>query len=643
MCGIAGYLLRAPGATPPLVLARLMEGIRARGPDDEGACLVLRSEGRATHLRTDRTAAGARPGKDHLLSRERSFPHDLALAATRFAIQDPSPAGHQPFESRDGSVIGVFNGEIYNFVELRQELEGHGVVFRTRCDTEVLVEGFRHWGQDLWHRMNGFWAVAVFDRAIGTVTLSRDRLGIAPLYIRETPGCTFFCSSPAPLRDMDPASLPINAGAVVGFIETELKDFGAATVYEGISALPPAVAVEFPLGQASLETARVRHYWQPPQRRLRPDDLSLEDAVTRLRDTLVDAVTLRLRSEVPTAFELSGGLDSSSIVAIAAEMTPGITTFTIEVPDQNEEPFARTMARRHRIDYRVLRETDETFPEKALEFARLMEEPFHSPNIFTHHEMRTRMKAEGVDVVLSGSGGDEVLAGYEGSFWPGAAEAMRMDGDSLAAGRHSLLMNLRHLRSWDLTRSRARRVMGRLRNLGGAGDPHSPRARAAALDDSEGDVPALALERGYPHLSYDEQRRYHFQVGLLPYYLASNDRFTMAIPIEHRFPFLDFRMVELGLLMPPSYLFRNGWTKYVLRKAMEPLLPRAITWRRNKMGFPFPLERLLRTRKATFEPYFDQCRNSGYIPAAAGYDDWLRSDPVKLWRACSTGLWLSSL
>jgi asparagine synthase (glutamine-hydrolysing) len=632
MCGIAGYLLERPTPLNAGLVETLLDGIRHRGPDDEGVCLLARADGRAVYARTDRTRSTA---LQHLHELDAAAAYDAALINTRFAIIDPGPAGHQPFASTDGSIIAVFNGEIYNHVELREHLESSGSTFRTACDTEVIVEGYRAWGDALWNRLNGFWAVALYDSRDGTVTLCRDRLGVAPFYLRELDHGIAFASAIEPLRQLEPLTIEIDHDRVRGFIETSLKDFDDATLFSEITSLPPATVVRFAAGVARRAATREHIFWRPPDRRLTPRDLPFEEAVRAVRETLFSAVELRLRADVPVAFELSGGLDSSSIVVAAAIMRRDIVSYTIDVPGSNEEPYARSILDRYAVDYRVLRNPEHDFLDHADCFARRMEEPFHSPNIYTHYKMRQRMKADGIDVVLSGSGGDEVLAGYEPLFWRQAGRAMREDGQRLPLLGHALAMHARHLRSAPLWHSRLSRARHRLRGLLHRGsDPPAPLAPAGV---------ATALAAAYPSLSWQEQRLYHFRTGLLPYYLRSNDQFTMAIPLEHRFPFLDYRMVELGLRMPPSYLFRRGWTKYVLRAAMQPYLPKRILWRRDKVGFPFPLEQFLRENRDRLAPHFERVRAADLLAGTTTFDALLAADADRLWRACSAGIWMRTV
>ena len=637
MCGIAGYFVKHPVASTT-AMQGLLAAIRRRGPDDEGIALVARRSREIAHFRTDGTVASLTSRLPHYADASARFTHDLALVHARYAIVDLGARAHQPFASADGSVVAVFHGEIYNHHELRAQLAADGVAFRTTSDTEVLVEGYRRWRDALWNRLNGFWAVALFDAADGSVVLCRDRIGVAPLYYRESGSGLAFASSITALVDVGDVRAVQDPERIADFIATGLKDFDDRTCYRDVRSLPAATAVRFDPATFAIADATHLRYWHPPDRRLGESDLSLAEAVDRYRATLLSAVELRLRADVTVACELSGGLDSSSIVAAAAMLGhPNITTYTISVPESDESPFARSMLERYPLDFHVLADTEDTFDEDGIAFARIVEEPFHSPNIYTHYRMRRRMKGDGVAVVLSGSGGDEVLAGYESDFWPQAAVDLRAGGRRWHALVHEVVST--RGRGGSMVRSARRIARAAARSVlpvasGANGGPVRSGANGA-----RGDGALLAAR--YPSLPFHQQMLHHLRIANLPYYLRSNDHFTMAIPVEHRFPFLDYRLVELGLQLPVAYLFRNGWTKYVLRKAMEGALPDRITWRRDKMGFPFPLRRFLATHADRFTPLLARVVEAGLTPGG-DYATMVRDEPLRLWRACSTGLWWSA-
>ena len=631
MCGIAGYFVKHPIASSR-TLERLLAGVRHRGPDDEGISLIQRSRRAITHYRSDATVPSL-ASLPHYLDGAARTEHDLALVHARYAIIDLGARAHQPFLSADGTVLAVFHGEIYNYRELRTELGAKGVAFRTTGDTEVLVEGYRRWGDALWNRLNGFWAVALFDASDRSVALCRDRLGVAPLYYRQSEDGFFFGSSIRALLETGNAAATPDRERAADFVASGLKDFDERTFYHEVRSLPAATVVRFGLDAFALDAAQHTQYWRMPGRRLAESELPFGDAVEHYRTTLLSAVELRLRADVPVACELSGGLDSSSIVAAAATLGHrNIRAYTISVPESDEAPFARAMLERYPIDLRVIADPEDAFADDGRAFARIVEEPYHSPNIYTHYRMRCRMKSDGVAVVLSGSGGDEVLAGYESDFWPQAATELRAAGRRWHALAHEVIATSARPRSLRSARQIARALVHSLAPVSTHNGVVLPEGRDARTPTGS------ALASRYPTLPFHEQMRYHLGVANLPYYLRSNDHFSMAIPVEQRLPFLDYRLVELGLQLPVAYLFRNGWTKFILRKAMEGFLPARITWRREKMGFPFPLRRFLAVNRTRFAPLLADTSAAGLL-TRDDYAALVRDEPLRLWRACSTGLW----
>jgi asparagine synthase (glutamine-hydrolysing) len=643
MCGLAGYLSRKGVPPDYTLLEALFAPIRARGPDDEGLCFISRPAAQVRELHTPRSVARFRAVLPSYRDERAAVPHDLAILHTRYAVMDASDAAHQPWLDSAGDVVLAFQGEIFNYVELRRELESSGVRFRTASDTEVLAAAYRSWGYETWPRLNGFWAAAVFDVARRRFVLCRDRLGVAPLCLAQGSDRLYFGSSALGLA----AALgsPPARGRVRGFIETGLKDFDEHTLFEGVRSLRPGTFLTFSADAASLSDATEERYWDAPTRRLTTRDLGLGEAATMLRETLASAVGYRLRGDLPVGFQLSGGLDSTAVTALASELTGApLPTYTVSVPEQDEAPAARVIGARFGLNGTFLTDLWKGLPEDAVHFARLMEEPLQAPSAYAHHAMCWRMKQDGFGVTLSGSGGDEVLAGYEWDFWPEARKLLVAQGLHRDALWQEMVFRYG---SW-------RRVRGRLggwAERAGRWSRHLGRAGSVALErpvgaPANGDAPldgialAPAVLLRYESLDYDARRRHHLSVAHLPYYLASNDRATLGIPLEHRQPFLDHRMVELGLSMPPSYLFHKGWTKYVLRKAMEPLVPSQILWQRDKLGFPFPVRRVMREGRAVFAAAARRTAQEGFADQRPRYEELLERDPLRLWRACSVGLWL---
>ncbi|MGI8842204.1 MAG: asparagine synthase (glutamine-hydrolyzing) [Gemmatimonadaceae bacterium] len=633
MCGLAGYVLAKPTTGTGLCVS-LLDGVRERGPDDEGALIVHRGTGSIQLAATSRSVASARQRDAHL-SDTSHITHDVVIAHARYAVIDLSEAAHQPFSSRDGSIVAALNGEIYNHIELRAALATEGVVCRTASDTEVLVEGYRIWGADLWKRLNGFWSVVLYDVRNGSVVISRDRMGVAPLYYRETEAGFFFASRIRPLLSVDPSDHSVDEDAVRMFIESGIKDHGAGTFYNAVKCFPAATTVTFARGHARLHGASINRYWQLPRQRMGRGEISLAEAAHGMHERLVRSVELRLRSDVRVAFELSGGLDSSSVVAAAAELGHRPRTYTVHVPERDELPWATAVARHFGIENTVLSASEGPIGNEAQRFARIMEEPYHSPNVYTSYTMRRAMKAHGEAVVISGSGGDELLAGYEYEFWDAARKALWMDGARWQVVRHAIAH----------TAGSKARLRHSVREAIGA---TKRGARSASRIASGGSVredaaPEPMMRRTYQNASFDERVRFHFEVAQLPYYLRNGDHLTMSIPLEHRFPFLDWELVEFGARIPVAHLYRNGWTKYVLRQAMRGILPDSVVWRRDKMGFPFPFRRFFTDHEASLRPSAYRTLNAGYGGAEAfDFTAMAHGDPLRLWRLCSTGFWLEA-
>jgi len=477
----------------------------------------------------------------------------------------------------------VFNGEIYNYLELRDELAAKGYNFQSQSDTEVLLAAYQHWDTECFARLNGFWAIALFDFRRRRLIVSRDRLGKRPLYWTRCGSRIYFASEiKALLRVPDVyRARKVNEDVISRWLIAGQKDLEFSTCFEGIYSLPSAswavVDTSFP--------DSVRRFWVVPSKRLAETDISPVEAARDLRSLLVDAVHIRLRSDVPLSVELSGGMDSSTLVAIAAQVQrERIQTYTVRFPEEsyNEEPFARSVARHYNTDYRVLDSPSGGFWRHILPFTYLEEEPYHSPNLQTNQAIWSQMRAMGTKVSLNGAGGDENFAGYSTYYIPAQVQ---------------------HLLEWRFgayVRNAVRYSQGRT-NLRGGVQPimlllkeWSGRLALPSFH-SEATLPNILGCKRLPRLSrlstLSEVLYSDMTNTLMPYWLRSGDRGFMGIPLEVRAPFLDYRVVEFAFRLPVTYLFRDGWHKWILRKAVEELLPADVVWRRRKMGFPFPSER----------------------------------------------------
>lgn len=585
MCGIAGIVRLSSGDVSPRLLRAMTDAIRHRGPDDEGYALIGSAASRLVMARGPASPPDVARDVPDIGAVPEGGGFDIGLAHRRFSIIDLSSGGHQPFVTGDGEYIAVFNGEIFNFVELRLELERTGRRFLTRSDTEVLVEAYRQWGCDCFARFNGFWAVAIYDARARRVVLATDHLGKKPLYWTRGPDRLYFASEIKALLEIPEvsASRRVNEAAAYRWLAYGLRDVDHETMFAGISRLPggcwAVLDDRFP--------GNVVRYWEPPAERLTEKQISPGEAIVETRALLRRAVKLRLRADVPWCVELSGGVDSSVIAALASESDPRpVTTFTVRCDDTeaSEAHFARMVADRFECNHHEIEPEHDNFWSDIRAFTRQMEEPYHAPNMHTHQSVWQTMRQHGAKVGLNGTGGDEAFAGYSYCFAPAIAQFLGTgrisaalsnatgwsESGSIGSGARQVLKSLIHMVP-GLATARLERIVHRKHGWIRAGFvPHPIRSRM--LDALL--VTDLTSTR-------------------IPYWLMADDKAAMALPFEPRNPFLDQNVIDLACRLPASYLIRDGWQKWIVRKAAEDLLPDEVLWRRAKMGFPYPERRFL--------------------------------------------------
>jgi asparagine synthase (glutamine-hydrolysing) len=606
MCGIAGAIDLEGREIEASALLAMNQAIAHRGPDDEGYVLIDQARSSFACYSGESSPAQVRRQMPLLRNDTAGTGANIGLAHRRFAIIDLSPDGHQPFFDSKKHCVVAFNGEIYNYVEVRDELVGKGAIFHTHSDTEVLLEAYKYWGTECFSHVNGFWAIALFDFRTKQLLLSRDRIGKKPLYWTRVGARVYFASEIKALLSIPDIyrRRKVNEEAIFHWVTAGLKDLDTATFFAGIHSLPAGswtwVEKDFP--------THTTRFWEVPRQRMREKDISTVEASRQLRSTVEDAVRIRLRADVPLSVELSGGMDSSSVVALAAQACPQkITTYTVRFPGErlNEEPYARMVAQRYNVDYRVLESPTEHFWSQILSFTHLEEEPYHSPNLQTAQVIWTQMRAAGTKIALSGAAGDLDFAGYQWHF----ALAQR---DSLLGGRPDLFLANALLDSG--ATSRLQSLLGPLRSLSRrfvtdlmpASVLLQVRRRRGQTSPYRGnEFPGRSASR----LTLSEFLRAEMTSTLNPYYMRSGDRGYMGVPLEARDPLLDFRVIDLAFQLPVTYLIRNGWRKWIFRKAMEDLLPAEIVWRKKKMGFPFPYAAFQEQNRKVFDKLFTTASN----------------------------------
>lgn len=575
MCGIAGFFRHAPWPAGDwtTVLRRMTDRLAHRGPDDAG-------------IWSDEHAG-------------------CALGHRRLAIVDLSPTGHQPMTSRDGRYVIAYNGEVFNFLELRATLEAEGVRFRGTSDTEVILEGCARWGvKATVQRMIGMWGMAVWDTIDARLTLVRDRLGVKPLYWALHDGWTIFGSELKALRAHPALAPKIDRGAVAAFMRHNYIP-APFTIFEGVYKLEPGSLLLCGTGMAPV----VERYWD-----LR--DVAADGAKTRLpadgttvdrvAELLADAVKRRMIADVPLGALLSGGIDSSLVTALMqAQSGSRIKTFSIgfDDPAYDESGHARAIAEHLGTDHTELRVDAVRAMDVVPLLPHIWDEPFADSSQLPTY-LVCQLTRQHVTVVLSGDGGDELFCGY--TRYVAAARLAEATGGLPQGARAGLAHALRWLQAPMVSRfmppglaSKVDRVAGGLRS----GDPDETyRQMLSHFSDPEALVPGARERRGRlweedaPAIvpEFVARMQYLDTMTYLPDdILTKVDRASMAVALEVRVPLLDHRLVELSWRVPAIQKLRDGKGKWILRRILSRYVPDSLV-DRPKMGFGVPLDSWLR-------------------------------------------------
>jgi asparagine synthase (glutamine-hydrolysing) len=575
MCGIAGYIASNDPRPFAAFQATALRTLAHRGPDDSGWYI----DGQ---FGTDQPPPD--PGRCGLLHR-------------RLAILDLSPLGHQPMVTPDGHFAMTFNGEIYNYVELRRDLEREGCCFRSQSDTEVLLWAWARWGAAALPRLVGMFAFALLDRDRRRLVLARDPFGIKPLYYARPAGGFAFASELKALRPV--VSGHVRPGRLFDYLRDGVTDHGAETLLADVHQLPAAHWMEVDLDNAA--PTEPRRYWDIDlDRRL---DLSFPEAVARARDLFLDSVRLHLRSDVPVGAALSGGIDSSAIVAAmrAVEPRTDVHTFTFVADDPAiaEEQYADRAAQCAGATARKVRLGPGDLAADLDQLVATQDEPFGSTSIYAQYRVFRLAAEHKIKVMLDGQGADEMLAGYSGYF-PARLGSLIGRGRFLQAYRFAGRASTRPGvggRTALLARGLKRLLPAGVQARGKAmlGRPTIPRWMNANWFATRGVEPAIEGRSARRTEQLRERLYRTLTETSLPMLLRYEDRNSMAWSIESRVPFLTPALAEFLLALPEEYLIsKDGVTKHVFREAMRAIVPDSILDRRDKIGFATPEQRWLK-------------------------------------------------
>jgi asparagine synthase (glutamine-hydrolysing) len=577
----------------------------------------------------------------------------VGLASRRLSIVDLSEAGRQPLANEDSSAWIVFNGAVYNYRELRPELERAGHRFRSQTDTEVVLHAYEEWGSTCLDRFNGMFAFAIWDATHGRLFCARDRLGVKPFYYTERDGTLLFASEPkALLAALGSAPAP-DEQTIADFIALDYLDAGERSFFSGIQQLVAGHSLLVDDDRVS-----VRRWWDITSQLPGEPRITADDAVDEFRALFDDAVRLRLRSDVPVGSCLSGGLDSSAVVCTVNDFlersreaeSVGETqkTFSATFPGEpfDESVYIDAVGATARVEqHRVAVDGHDLFAT-AREMLRAQDEPVGSTSILAQwHVMRLAHAGE-VTVLLDGQGGDELLGGYHAFVGYRIADLLRA-GQPAAAARELRAYHRGQAHSW--LRSARLALVPLI--------PQRARTRLRQLDKRSGALLAPRLHglpaeprSAPPGFGKLEAERYHIYHHGLPALLRYEDRNSMAFSLEARLPFLDYRLVELSFRLEPSALIASGATKTILRRALADRLPALVRERQDKIGFLTPQARWLREARADIARTIERPDFGGGYLSRDGtrrlvgrLERGERGIDFALWRCLCLDLWLQEL
>jgi asparagine synthase (glutamine-hydrolysing) len=594
MCGISGIIHKDRSPVSPAAIRAITDLVAHRGPDGDGFY----------------------------------FGPGFAFGHRRLAIIDVSSAGHQPMRYQDRYVI-TYNGEVYNFVELKAQLARCGYRFDSHTDTEVILAAYDKWGAACVEHFNGMWAFAIHDLQRRLIFCSRDRFGVKPFYYADDARRFVFGSEIKQVLHGAGGGAVANLAVVRDFLVEGLHDHTSATFFAGVTALKAGHNLVYRLDDHSCVETR----WYTLATRPELPRMGARAATTRFLHDLKESVRFRLRADVKVGTCLSGGLDSSSIASLSAALYHESSSQRFQAIHArareegiDESGFATELAQGCGIDLSIVEPTVADFTAAVDAVAWCQEEPFAAPSIFMQFFVFKKAREIGCKVMLDGQGGDEILLGYERYF---AAHVQSMA--AFAAARELWAIH-RHagLGLRDLARRLAYFSFAWVRIA-------VLRRRFAFIKDCYlADFPNIRkLAAGTSDVRL--MQKMEIESFQLPHLLRYEDRNSMHHSIEARLPFLDYRVVETCYGIDSRLKMRQGWTKHILRVAMHGLAPASILWRTNKLGFEAPAA----TWITAMRPAMDAAiRDSAIIASLCKREIALdRIDRNTLWKLYSIAKW----
>jgi asparagine synthase (glutamine-hydrolysing) len=549
MCGICGIINLTGSPADEQLLKPMMRAMKHRGPDDEG------------------TFADG----------------NVALGFVRLSIIDLSSAGHQPMLSDDGNLVLIFNGEIYNYLEIKGELIKLGHHFKSKTDTEVLLHAYQEWGSDCMDRFNGMWAFVIYDRLEKKVFISRDRVGVKPFYYFNNGEKFIFASEIPPILSILPVKPSADYQSIFDFLVFNRTDQTELTFFEGIKKLQHGFQLTIVKNELNFKK------WYDLKTKLHDPFNNPQE----FRELLSESIRLRLRSDVPVGVCLSGGIDSSSIVSILLKDHDkhDLNTFSAVYGEGNhgdESKFIEEFRPLLKNMFFITPDANSLYAD-IQNFVRAHAEPISSTSPYVQFKVMELAKGKAV-VMLDGQGADEQLAGYHYFFGLYFKELLTK-GNLPLLSREIIAYLKKHNSAYGLKAFLYFLVPNQYRT--GLRVREKGYINEEFVKQYQG---GNAISNGlYASKSLKEGLIDHFEYKL-EHLMKWEDRNSMWYSIEAREPFLDYRIIERTLSLPSDQKIRNGTTKFILREAMKGTLPEVIRLRKDKMGFDNPQAEWFRAR-----------------------------------------------
>lgn len=577
MCGIFGLIFKSQSV--PIPLKHATQIIRHRGPDDSGYMLWSKEGGLRLLADEDTSEDSKSLHSLDILKENEEF--KLAFGHRRLSILDLSPQGHQPMVFNNLTIC--YNGEIYNYIEIRERLKAVGRIFRTQSDTEVILQAWEEWGEDCLSYFNGMFAFLIFDSLSQKIYAVRDRFGVKPLYYTQNPTYLSFASEIKQLRVLPEYKFELEEKIAYEYLRFGFIDHSEDTFETQIKQVMPGHIFCYDLDSGSL----IKKQWY--KLKIKNFEGSFEEAKFKFKELLKDAVKLRLRSDVPVGSALSGGLDSSAVVCLMDEvlkenpdsdLTLQTVTSSSQIPEFDETKYAQIVnekvkAKSHQVfpDFEMLKEELESLVWH-------MDYPFGSTSQFAQWKVFEGAKKAGLIVMIDGQGADEQLAGYGGNdlfLYSGLWKNFKLD---------KILTESNAYKKQYGSLPKGFLISGLLNNL--------PRSINNLLPSK------LQFKYGPKQSWLNHENRSDFswyaetlresltnqiQIAPLPALLRYEDRNSMAFSVESRTPFMDYRLIEFCLSLPEEFIYLKGERKTILRAALRGTVPDEILDRKDKMGF----------------------------------------------------------